>query len=118
MKSILFKVFGVPVYAFGLAICVAFMQSFWLTRRLIARDRRDPPFKAGATEEEKKAFLEWIYDLGFGAMVGAVVGARVFHVLFEGVWREFLADPMRFFRVWEGGLVWYGGFVGAFSVCL
>ena len=61
MKSILFKIFGIPVYAFGAAICIAFMQSFWLTRRLIAADRRDPPFKAGATEEEKKAFLE---DLG------------------------------------------------------
>ncbi len=118
MKSILFKIFGIPVYAFGAAICIAFMQSFWLTRRLIAADRRDPPFKPGATDEEKKAFLEWIYDLGFGAMVGAVLGARLFHVLFEGVWREFLADPMRFVRVWEGGLVWYGGFIGAFSVCL
>lgn len=119
MKSVLFKIPGlnIPIYAFGLAICLAFMLAFWLTRVLIARDRRDPPFKPGATDEEKKLFLEWIYDLGFGAMVGAVVGARVFHVLFENVWREFVADPMKFFKVWEGGLVWYGGFIGSFLVC-
>ncbi|MEK7466562.1 MAG: prolipoprotein diacylglyceryl transferase [Planctomycetota bacterium] len=117
MRSVLFHIGPLPIYAFGLAICLAFMQAFWLTRKLIAVDRRDPPFKPGATDEEKKAFLEWIYDLGFGAMIGAVVGARVFHVLFENVWREFLADPLKFLKVWEGGLVWYGGFIGAFLVC-
>ncbi|MCE9582199.1 MAG: prolipoprotein diacylglyceryl transferase [Planctomycetes bacterium] len=118
MRSVLFKVFGLPIYAFGAAICLAFMQAFWLTRFLIARDHRDPPYPKGASEEEKKAFLEWIYDLGFGAMVGAIVGARLFHVLFEGQGQKYIDHPLEFFKVWNGGLVWYGGFIGAFLTCL
>lgn len=124
MRQILFHVGPLPIYSFGVAICLGFMQAFWLTRLCIARDRVDPPWAPDATDETKKSLLEWIYDLGFGAMIGAVVGARLFHVIFEVVLGDNAAlrasyrnNLFEVFKVWNGGLVWYGGFVGAFLVC-
>jgi len=44
-------------------------------------------------------------------LLGAVFGARVFHFLFWDL-KTFLADPMTFFRFWEGGLSITGGLAG------
>jgi phosphatidylglycerol:prolipoprotein diacylglycerol transferase len=44
-------------------------------------------------------------------LLGAVLGARVFHFLFWDV-RAVLADPLGFFRLWEGGLSITGGLAG------
>jgi len=40
-----------------------------------------------------------------------LLGARAFHFLFVDP-QHFLDSPLAFFRVWEGGMVFYGGFVG------
>jgi phosphatidylglycerol:prolipoprotein diacylglycerol transferase len=44
-------------------------------------------------------------------MLGAVVGARILYVIVE--WPEFQAQPWTALAVWQGGLVYYGGFIGA-----
>jgi len=44
-------------------------------------------------------------------LLGALLGARVFHFVFWD-WNAFLADPLSFFRFWEGGLAIAGGLVG------
>lgn len=50
-------------------------------------------------------------DLFFYVIVAVIIGSRLFYV-FASVprWWE---DPMVFFRFWEGGLVFYGGLIGA-----
>ncbi len=54
-------------------------------------------------------------DLMFYILVAALVGSRVFHVLISE--REaFLANPLMIFRVWRGGLVFYGGFIASLLV--
>lgn len=45
------------------------------------------------------------------SILGAVIGARLGDLLFYEPQR-FFSDPMRFFRVWEGGLASHGGTVG------
>ncbi|NUN49882.1 MAG: prolipoprotein diacylglyceryl transferase [Candidatus Brocadiae bacterium] len=118
MRSVLFEIFGVRIYAFGAAICLSFMFAFWLTRYLVARERRDPLLPLTASDDEKKALLESIYDFGFGCMIGAIAGARIFHILRPSYIQIYLDDPIRILKVWEGGLVFYGGFIGGFAVCL
>lgn len=44
-------------------------------------------------------------------LIGAVLGARVFHFAFWD-WQALLADPLGFFRIWEGGLAIAGGLAG------
>ncbi|BDU73191.1 prolipoprotein diacylglyceryl transferase [Mesoterricola silvestris] len=48
--------------------------------------------------------LPWI-------LFSAIVGARVFHFVFWDV-KALLAEPLSFFRVWEGGLSITGGLAG------
>ena len=44
-------------------------------------------------------------------LLGAILGARVFHFMFWDL-KTFLGDPMTFFRFWEGGLSITGGLAG------
>lgn len=52
-----------------------------------------------------------IMDLTFYLLLAGLVGARLLFILVS--WRDYLADPLLLFRFWTGGLVFYGGFLGA-----
>jgi phosphatidylglycerol:prolipoprotein diacylglycerol transferase len=56
---------------------------------------------------------EKILDLGPWLIVGTVIGARALYVF--SYWREeFAGHPIsEIFMVWRGGLVYYGGLIGA-----
>lgn len=56
---------------------------------------------------------EQILDLGPWLIVGTIIGARTLYVI--SYWNEqFAGRPWtEIFMVWRGGLVYYGGFIGA-----
>jgi phosphatidylglycerol:prolipoprotein diacylglycerol transferase len=56
---------------------------------------------------------DMVADLTFFCMLGGVVGARLAYVL--RFWQQEFAggNPLRVFMVWEGGLVFQGGFIVA-----
>src|SRR5438093_374504 len=56
---------------------------------------------------------EQVLDLGPWLIGGAILGARTLYVI--SYWQEeFAGRPIgRVFAVWEGGIVFYGGFIGA-----
>ncbi len=67
-----------------------------------------------AVREAKKRNIkkEIIWDLVFYLLVGIIIGARLFYVLFY--WPEGM--PFTFFEaiaIWNGGLAFFGGFLGA-----
>jgi phosphatidylglycerol:prolipoprotein diacylglycerol transferase len=45
----------------------------------------------------------------------ALVGARLFSVLFDGDLERYLEHPLRVFAFWRGGLVYYGGLFGGIA---
>lgn len=49
--------------------------------------------------------------LMISALIGAVMGARIFHCVFYDP-AYYLANPLRIFAVWEGGLASHGGVIG------
>lgn len=49
-------------------------------------------------------------DVAVWAVVGGIIGARVFHV-FDHV-SYFAAHPLAIFEVWQGGIAVYGAFIG------
>jgi phosphatidylglycerol:prolipoprotein diacylglycerol transferase len=101
-----------PLHTYGLLIASAFLVGIWLSQREGARRGQDP---------------ERIADLAFWILVAALVGSRVYYIALHmedyfGPGR-FMADtPVgripRFLVVWEGGLVFYGGFIGAVVAAL
>lgn len=59
---------------------------------------------------------EPVLDLAFVAVLAAIVGSRLLYVLFN--LSEYVADPLRIFKVWEGGLIFHGGLLLAIPACL
>ena len=59
---------------------------------------------------------ELIGDMGFWLLAWGLVGARVLFIMVN--WSTYSSDPIKIFKIWEGGLVFYGGFIGAFGYFL
>jgi phosphatidylglycerol:prolipoprotein diacylglycerol transferase len=111
MHPILFKIpgLGFPIRSFGVMLAIGFLTGSWILGKLAERFGDDP-------KEDPARFSRitvWV-------LAGVVVGARLMYVIVEicrgsGVGKEFLADPLKIFAVWEGGLVMYGGMFGAIA---
>ena len=56
-------------------------------------------------------------DLVFYLILGGVLGSRILYVLIE-VPDAFFDNPLIFFQLWQGGLVFYGGLIGALVALL
>jgi len=98
---------SLPLHTYGLLIATAFVVGIWLAQREGKRHGQDP---------------ERIADLSFWILVAALVGSRVFYIAvnahdyFGAGAFVTLANGVRIPRLlafWEGGLVFYGGFIGA-----
>ncbi|MDR4506833.1 MAG: prolipoprotein diacylglyceryl transferase [Candidatus Brocadiaceae bacterium] len=102
MRKILFEIplpviqKSIPVYAYGFMLMVAFFFAI-----LIARWRAK---KEGVAPDK-------ITDLGIYLVCAGIVGARVFFVL--QFFHEYKNDLLGIFKVYEGGLVYFGGLFAA-----
>lgn len=57
-------------------------------------------------------------DLYLYILVGSFLGARLFYIFYQAP-SYFFKNPMEIFYVWNGGFVFYGGFIGGtFSIFL
>lgn len=68
---------------------------------------------AGRRGLDKEAFT----DLASWIVIGALIGARLFHV-FAYAPAVLLADPLSLLRIWEGGMSMFGGLLGGAAVAL
>lgn len=94
MHPILFKIGPITIYTYGVFIAAAFFLGLALAVRQA---------KAAGEEPQK------IMDLGFYILISAIVGSRLLYIVVE--YKEYIYNPLRIFKVWEGGLVFYGGFI-------
>ncbi len=89
---------------YGILVASGFMAGLWTASRRAIRDRIHP---------------ETIFDLGPWLLVGAIVGARAMFVI--TYWKDEHFDTLpwtEIFMVWHGGIVFYGGFIGASLACI
>lgn len=54
-------------------------------------------------------------DLGMIILLGGFIGARLLHVLFEYP-EHYIKNPIEAFYFWQGGFVFYGGFLFAYAL--
>ncbi len=66
-----------------------------------------------------KLSLDHMVDVLIYGIIGAVIGARLYYVIFQ--WDYYKNDLSSIFKIWEGGLAIYGGIIGgiiaAYFVC-
>ena len=97
MDPIAFKIGGFPIYWYGILIAGGFLCGLWTASRRAALDHLD-----------SKA----ISDLGVWIIIGALVGSRVLYVFTN--WDNYSGKSLlEWINFREGGLVFYGGFIGA-----
>lgn len=61
---------------------------------------------------------EALGDLAFYAMMGVIVGGRVWYMLFYADIHWIWTDPLALFRVWDGGMSFHGGLLGVLAAGL
>ena len=98
MHSIAFKLGPLTVHWYGIMVALGFLAGLWTASR---RARL-----AGISPEA-------IYDLGPWLIIGGILGGRVLYVI--SYWKEdFASNPFpEVFMIQHGGLVFYGGLIGA-----
>ncbi len=87
----------ISVHWYGISYMVAFLLGWWLAR-----------IKAGKLDNWSAKDVD---DLLFYAVLGVILGGRLGYIFFYG-FNDWLEDPLRLFRVWEGGMSFHGGLIG------
>jgi len=90
-----------PLYSYSVMVVVAFFASLAYAH-----------FEARRIGED----TEKVFDLAFWIFLSGIAGSR----LLEGLvnWRRFVSSPLDIFKIWEGGLTYYGGFIAAILTSL
>ncbi len=97
MHPILLKIGGITLHTYGFFVAMGFLGGILLARSEAKRLGVDP---------------EKVMDLCFYILIAAIVGSRLFYVAVN--YELFLSNPLDVFKIWSGGLVFYGGFIAAF----
>jgi phosphatidylglycerol:prolipoprotein diacylglycerol transferase len=101
MHPILFQFGSFRVYAYGFFVVVGFCVAAALSVLKIRKSGIKLP-------------LENVADLFFYTALSAFLGSRILFILINfDVYRQ---HPLQMFKIWEGGLVFYGGLIPAAMV--
>jgi phosphatidylglycerol---prolipoprotein diacylglyceryl transferase len=83
---------GIPIHGFGVMLFITFIVCVWVLARLATKWGTNLP-------------KDRVQDLVIVVFLGGLVGARITYMIVEGKgWKQFL-------RIWEGGIVLYGGII-------
>jgi len=99
MYPILFRLGSLNIYAYGFFIAIGFVLGF---------------FHAARRGREEGIPFERMVDLLFCIVLSAIIGSRSLFVLVN--FEHYRDYPFHIFRIWEGGLVFYGGLILAVAV--
>jgi len=86
------------IYALGFLIAYLFLR-YQITHK-----------KLKMTHEQLDSYLLWL-------ILGVVIGARIFEIIFFS-WSYYASRPLEMLMIWNGGLSFHGGLVGAIIVTL
>ncbi|MFP4417956.1 MAG: prolipoprotein diacylglyceryl transferase [Chitinispirillaceae bacterium] len=102
MHPILFKIGPLPIHSYGLMLALSFLLGIWISSVRARRRNLDPNV---------------VSDMGFWIILSAIIGARLYYVFLH--FEEFKGNLTSIFNPFHGGtlgiggLVMYGGFIGA-----
>jgi phosphatidylglycerol:prolipoprotein diacylglycerol transferase len=97
IERVAFRLFGIPIFWYGLLIAFGFALSLIL---------------AGASARKFKINKDDLYDIILFSAPVAIVCARLFYVIFD--WQTFKGNIGAIFDFRQGGLAIYGAVIGAF----
>ncbi|MBS3125837.1 prolipoprotein diacylglyceryl transferase [Candidatus Woesearchaeota archaeon] len=99
IDPVLFRIGPLEVRYYGIIYVLGFIIAYFMIQHL-ARKR-----EMGLSKDD-------LSDLIFYELIGVVIGARLFYVVFYNM-VYYLQKPLEVFAVWHGGLSFHGGLAGA-----
>lgn len=90
---------------YGLAYVAGIMLGWFVARRMLANTALWPNGTPPCTAAHLDDFLVWV-------ALGIVLGGRIGYILFYDL-EAVLAEPVRAVQIWNGGMSFHGGFLGA-----
>lgn len=96
MFRTLISIGSFEIHTYGVMQAIAFFTAIFVAIRRAKKEDIDPNV---------------IFDFAIWILVSVVIGARVWYVV-EHI-SEYTENPFDVFKIWQGGLVFYGGFIGA-----
>lgn len=96
MYPVLFEFGRLKIYTYGFFVAAGAVAAILFARRRARQTGLDP---------------NRITDLCFYLVIAAILGSRLFYVAVN--LEYFSAAPLEIFKIWSGGLVFYGGFIAA-----
>lgn len=97
LSRVAVTVFGVELYWYGIFIVCGVLAGLIMALREAKRTGQDP---------------DLYFDFLFVALVCALIGARLYYVIFS--WDDYKDNLIKILAVREGGLAIYGGVIGGF----
>ncbi len=94
MRRVLFQIGPVTIYSYGVFLALAFVTGTFLARYRYSEKYKNPDI---------------ILDFVLAALIGGIIGARLFYVV--GHWKDFASNPGSIFSLNMEGLVFYGGLI-------
>ncbi len=96
MHPDLFRIGPLTIHTYGVMVAIGFLLGVGLAMRQARREGIP---------------VERISDLSFYLLLAAIVGSRIFYILLNPA--PYIKNPLSVFKIWEGGLVFYGGLIFA-----
>ncbi len=102
MYPVLAQLGGFQLRSYGVVIALSFFLGLWLSTREARRKGVDPAL---------------VQDFAFYALLGGIIGARLYYVLFSNP-AYFLERPLEILAVWHGGIGVIGALLGGLLTAL
>ncbi len=101
MHPILIRLGPLTIHTYGFLIALGFLVGLGL-----------------AMHQAKKEGIptDRITDLGFYILLAAIVGSRLLFIFINA--GHYIKNPLDVFKIWEGGLVFYGGVILAVPIAI
>lgn len=96
MYPVIARLGPLTIYSYGLMVAVAFLLGIRV---------------AGIEARRKHIKTDSVYDLAFYLIIGSLIGARVYYLIFFDP-SVFVTNPVSILKVWEGGLAIHGAILG------
>lgn len=100
-ESVLFQLGPFAIHWYGFLMVVGGLLGFFLILKLAPKYKIDQKF---------------FHDLLFWWVVGAVIGARIYYVMYA--WELYQGNWLDIFKIWQGGLAIHGIMIGGFVTTL
>lgn len=99
-----------PIRWYALGYIGGVVLGWWYANRIVQKDKL---WSSSGPSPIKKDDID---DFAFWVMLGILLGGRLGYILFYTLPYEperVLSDPSFIFRMWEGGMAFHGGLIGA-----